>query len=300
MDNDLNINTPLISIILPVYNGSRFIKLTIESLLNQNYNNFELIIINDGSTDNSLEIIKSFVSPKILYYDQQNIGVAKTLNKGISYAKGKYIARIDQDDLVLRDRFSYQVNFLENNSDYSMISGSVIYIDENNREISRSFSITENKLLKYYLFYKGCIIFHPTVMFKKDDIVNIQCYSEQIGDKFTDYYTWVKFLRLGYNIKNSSKAFIKYRLNTNSITSTFSLTSIGDKILKRLLFEDNLTLSDTIMLNNECVKGYRINRLSFTHKIENLIYNIIQKVIGSDNSLKCISFIKNKIINITF
>ena len=73
MDNDLNINTPLISIILPVYNGSRFIKLTIESILNQNYNNFELIIINDGSTDNSLEIIKTFVSSKILYYDQQNI-----------------------------------------------------------------------------------------------------------------------------------------------------------------------------------------------------------------------------------
>ena len=91
---------PLISVILPVYNGEKYLAESIDSILNQTYRNFEFIIINDGSTDNSEQIIKSYTDSNIYYYiNKKNIGTAATLNKGINLSRGELIARMDQDDI---------------------------------------------------------------------------------------------------------------------------------------------------------------------------------------------------------
>ena len=100
---------PLISVILPVYNGSLYLKESIDSILNQTYTNFELIIINDGSKDNSEEVIKSYNDDRIKYLSQENRGLAATLNIGIKLTNGIYIARMDQDDISLPERFKKQI-----------------------------------------------------------------------------------------------------------------------------------------------------------------------------------------------
>ena len=111
----------LISVILPVYNGSEYLTESIDCILNQTYSNFEFIIIDDGSTDDSAAIIANYTDVRIRFYSQQNQGLASTLNRGISLANGNYIARQDQDDVSLPNRFAQQVAFLEANPEYGMV-----------------------------------------------------------------------------------------------------------------------------------------------------------------------------------
>src|SRR5690242_9380591 len=99
---------------MPVYNASSYLREAIESILNQTYSNFEFIIINDGSTDNSLEIIRSYHDPRIsVVNNETNLGIIKTRNKGLKLAKGKYIANMDADDISLSSRLEKQVQYLE-------------------------------------------------------------------------------------------------------------------------------------------------------------------------------------------
>lgn len=106
----------LISVILPVYNAELYLKEAIESILKQTYKSFELIILNDGSSDNSLNIINSFKDDRIILIDRENNGLVYTLNEGINMAKSKYIARMDADDISLSDRFEKQIKHMEENS----------------------------------------------------------------------------------------------------------------------------------------------------------------------------------------
>src|SRR6185369_12980087 len=119
---------PLISVVLPVYNGEEYLRESIDSILKQSYSNFEFLILNDGSSDRSEEIIQSYSDPRIKYHKHANCGLAATLNKGIELAKGEYIARQDQDDISLPTRLEKQITFLENHSEYAMVgTGSKIW-----------------------------------------------------------------------------------------------------------------------------------------------------------------------------
>ena len=103
-------SSPMISVVMPTFNGEKFIKEAIESILNQTFNDFEFIIVNDGSIDNTEKIIQSFSDKRIVYVKkEQNSGISDTLNLGISLAKGKYIARMDDDDISIPNRFERQL-----------------------------------------------------------------------------------------------------------------------------------------------------------------------------------------------
>ena len=105
---------PKISVLMPVYNGDKYLKKSINSILRQTFDDFELIIINDGSTDLSLSIIKSYQDKRIkIINNSKNIGIAYSLNKGLNKANGDYIARQDQDDISHPERFMCQVNYLK-------------------------------------------------------------------------------------------------------------------------------------------------------------------------------------------
>src|SRR4051812_15533497 len=104
---------PKISVLLPVYNAEPYLKEAIDSVLQQTFADFELIIINDGSKDRSADIIKSYTDKRILFIDQENIGLSATLNKGIALARGEYIARQDNDDISRPERFRKQVTYLD-------------------------------------------------------------------------------------------------------------------------------------------------------------------------------------------
>ena len=122
----------LVTVLLPVYNNPN-INLCIDSVLKQSYKDFELLIIDNASTDNTVEVIKSYDDPRIkLVINEENIGPTGSLNKGVNLINTKYIARIDADDLMLENRLEKQVRFLENNPEYGIVGSWTRHIDTNN------------------------------------------------------------------------------------------------------------------------------------------------------------------------
>lgn len=113
MSQESFLRAPLVSVIMPVYNAAPHLAAAIDSILNQSLQDYEFIIINDGSTDDSLAVLSRYQDPKIIIFNQTNQGIVKALNVGLSLAKGKFIARMDADDISTQDRFEKQVNYLE-------------------------------------------------------------------------------------------------------------------------------------------------------------------------------------------
>ena len=161
-------NQPLVSVVMPVYNGERFLKDAIESILNQTYKNFEFIIVDDGSTDDSLKIIKEYQKKDKrirLIENKKNLGQAKSLNKGLSLAKGKYYAKMDSDDIACKKRIEKEVDFLERNNDYVIVGSNLEIIDENNNTIGYRFYPQKNKEIRKLIIIKSPFA-HPSVMIK--------------------------------------------------------------------------------------------------------------------------------------
>jgi len=132
---------PLVSVILPTHNGARYIRRAVESLQSQTYKNIEIIMVNDGSTDETSEIIFELKKndPRIIIITNRvNLGYVKSLNVGAEKVTGKYITRIDDDDIFCdKERLETQVRFLEGHPDYVLVGGGMIKIDENNKEVSK-------------------------------------------------------------------------------------------------------------------------------------------------------------------
>lgn len=162
---------PKISVVLSVYNGEDTLSIAIDSVLNQTYKDFEFIIINDGSTDDSLKIIEKYrrQDDRVIAIDRENKGLANSLNEGVELSKGKYIARMDQDDICFSKRFEKQVDFLENNTSVDMLFTGWEEVDIDS--LSRNIKIPKRewfKNLKKYFFTKSMILLHPTLMANSD------------------------------------------------------------------------------------------------------------------------------------
>ena len=163
------INNPLISVLLPVFNAEKYLYDSIKSVLEQTFQDFELIIVNDGSTDNSLEVIKKFTDQRIVLIDQPNKGLAAALNAGAAFCKGVFIARMDADDICSIDRFQKQADYLTRNPQVSVVSSAVIYIDEKKR-LSLAFRRSAIRCRKFgsqlYLVFLSLILFLLKLSFK--------------------------------------------------------------------------------------------------------------------------------------
>ncbi len=160
---------PLVSVIMPVYNAEKYVGEAIESILNQTFTDFEFLIFNDGSTDNSSKIIKSYKDDRIIFFDyKENFGYVKHLNDGIKLAKGEYIARMDADDISLPERFQKQYDFLEKNKDV-VLCGTWYRVLGTDKEYH---TLTNNDKLSVHLFFNNGIG-HPTVFFRKNILVDL-------------------------------------------------------------------------------------------------------------------------------
>ena len=161
---------PTISVVMSVYNAEQTLADSINSIINQTYQNFEFIIIDDGSTDTSLEIITSFSmkDDRIhLIINERNLGVAASLNKGIKVARGKFIARMDADDISLPKRFESQISFLENHTEVGVLGTAINEKLLSHRGESRVRSFEQNNdQIQWRLLFR-CALFHPTVMARR-------------------------------------------------------------------------------------------------------------------------------------
>ncbi len=176
-------NQPEVSILLPIYNGAEFLRRAIDSLLVQTFTNFELIILNDGSTDCSQAIIDSYADPRIVRIGHDNMGLHRTLNKGLRLARGRYICRMDQDDIAAPDRLELQVRFLESHPEVSLV-GSTSWLANVGGKIERiaSYAFADYEIRWFLLFDNPMI--HSSVMFRREIIGLSGGYEE---DKRYDY-----------------------------------------------------------------------------------------------------------------
>ncbi len=181
MKND----TPIVSAIMPVYNAEKYIGEAIESILKQTLDDWELIVVDDGSTDGSIEIIKSFHDNRItILRNQQNMGVSKSSNIGLQHSKGRYVTRMDADDISEKTRFEKQVGFLDKHPDYVLCACNVRTTDG-----SVFFILPEeDQLLKISLLYQNPFV-HSSVLVRGNDVRDI-AYNEQYNVA-EDYELWM-------------------------------------------------------------------------------------------------------------
>jgi len=215
-----NINfIPKISVIMSVSkNYSNFLNLSIESILNQTLKEFEFIIIDDGSTDNTSEILDSYKKKddRILIYRQNNLGLAASLNIAIAKSKANIIARQDYDDISDIYRLEKQFNWLKHNDDYVICGTFAFSIDKLSNKIGSIKNVLTNKQHKKYLEFKNTIL-HPSVMFRKDAIINVGGYNEKYICS-QDYELWTRIIKK-YKIANIPDFLINLRLHDKT-TST--------------------------------------------------------------------------------
>ncbi len=208
---------PLVSVILPVYNAEKFIVSAIESVLAQDFKNFELLVINDGSTDESEQLIKKIVDPRIVYIkNATNIGLIATLNKGIDAALGKYIARMDADDISMSTRFELQVAFLENNLEIGLCGTSFFSWDGLNKDLKTLPSNAEE--IKSELLFRN-VIAHPTVMMRKKVLIENALRYSMDALNAEDYDLWTRMARVT-SIANLPLPLLLYRVHAMQVTQT--------------------------------------------------------------------------------
>lgn len=177
---------PKISVIMSVHNGMPYLKTSVESIMKQSYKNFEFIIVNDASADSSWDYLKSIKDKRIkLLKNIQNLGLATSLNKALRYAQGDFIARMDADDISLRNRLEEQLKFLENHPKIDVIGAWVDLIDENSKIIGEKKYPTENAQMQKALRWYTPII-HPTLMSKAIFFKELNGYDPEF-DMAEDY-----------------------------------------------------------------------------------------------------------------
>lgn len=248
----------LISVLMPVYNGEKYLNAAIESVLNQTYKNFELFIINDGSIDSTKLILDSYSDSRIKIIDNvTNKGLIYSLNKGIELSTGKYIARMDADDISLPERFDKQITFLESNLSISILATSLILIDQLDREIGYwdedRHNVSETKI-KETLPIINCIG-HPTVMMRRNDVHEIG--YKNVFKNNEDWGLWLHILSQNKRIAKLPEILLKYRIHPSSTTVSTNKLGVEKKIiqfkykyLKYKLINFNLKNTDWVVLKS--------------------------------------------------
>ncbi len=212
----------LVSIILPTYNGSERIEMAIQSVLVQKYSNWELLVVDDGSQDNTALIVDNFVKKdsRIRYIKNEvNLGIQKTLNKGLAEVKGEYIARIDDDDIWIdKEKLRKQVEFLEKNKDHVLLGTGFIAIDEKDKEIFRRLNPESDEEIRENILNKTSFL-HSSVMFRKESTPKFGGYSEDLQVfHIEDYDLWLKLGTIG-KFANLPIYGVRFTLRNESISS---------------------------------------------------------------------------------
>lgn len=237
MNSTLNYPKPLVSVIIPAYNHEKYVKSCIESVLDQTYDNIELLIFNDGSTDKTDDVIRTVLKVKsgnIKYISKENEGLCKTLNKGLEIANGTYIALIASDDLWLPDRIYKQVNFLENNKNIGMVFSDAYFMYDHKK--------SKDKYTGYKPIIRKCFLnslpntniyealLNENIIPAVSALIKKECYRKvglyDIDLKFEDYDMWLRISK-EYPIGFIDEPLVYYRLHDSNISKNMKVMFTG-------------------------------------------------------------------------
>jgi glycosyltransferase involved in cell wall biosynthesis len=265
-------DSPSISVIMPVYNGQRFLEKSIQSILNQSYIDFEFIIVDDCSTDRTLSIVESFNDKRIhIIQNSHNIGLTKSLNKAIDLASGVYIARMDADDISHSNRFEKQLEFLYNHPTVAILGTQANVIDENGKNVIRTpgwMKPTGNIDIRYYCMFDSPFI-HSSVFIKREILVNKYKGYNSSCRTSQDYDLWSRMVynEESYNLQDK---LISFRVHRTSISQNYDKTS----------FNLICTIMSRSILS---VTGHRVS----SEFIENWVtYMLLRRPVSYDNIIQ--------------
>jgi len=223
-------NQQLVSIVMPVYNAGDFLCASLDSILAQTYKNWELIVVDDGSTDNSLQILQDYTrkDQRIRVYSQvKNQGVSRTANFALRQAQGKLIARMDADDVMYPQRIAKQVSFLKKNRAVVAVGGQCVLINEKDQNIGKKTFPTDNESI-YRMMYRAMPVQQPTLMVNKSLLPKNFTWYEKEYTTAEEVDLLFRLFQYG-KIANLDDFVLKYRLHQNNVSlvdpkKTFFLT----------------------------------------------------------------------------
>jgi len=190
---------PTVSVLMSVYNGTCFLRESIESILAQSFEDFEFVIVDDGSTDRSWDVLSAYAEedPRILLTrNNENIGLTRSLNKALALACGEYIARQDADDVSLPNRLEKQVFFLDKNPDFVLVSGEIEFVDAESRVTGRSWRACDPLLVQWFLLFGNYVGGHSQVMYRRELVLAEGGYDEEYRYS-QDYELWTRLIERG-------------------------------------------------------------------------------------------------------
>jgi len=250
-------NKPKLSIIMPVYNAEDYLQEAIESVLNQSFTDFEFIIVYDSSFDNSLKIINNYNDERIeVIENKKRIGLVKSLNKAVRYARGEYIARQDADDVSLPNRLELQLEFLEEHPEVALLGTGVCVINEKGETVEKRIMhpCPKKSLLK------GNRFIHGSVMFRKSVMDELGTYNEVFKNS-EDYELWLRF-SLKYDVKNLTLPLYKLRSHSGSISSAKIEEQQMYAVMARKLAMNEIKEEALLKLQEQPLKFYQRLNLS--------------------------------------
>jgi len=211
---------PLLSVIMPVYNAEQFVAQAIGSILHQTYDNLELIIVDDGSSDNSVNVIQSFKDDRIkLYRNDGNHGIVYSRNKGLKLAKGDYIGMFDADDVAYPEKFEEQIAFFGQHNDYGMVGSWAKFIDEQGKQVPGRWKLRASpEMIPAIMLFQNYFL-QSAVLYRKECISK---YSFREGfDILEDYLIWIEITR-DFKAWNLQKYLVNYRIHDDGVTKKYS------------------------------------------------------------------------------
>ena len=206
---------PEITVLMSVYNGQQYLRQCIESILSQTNGDFEFLIIDDGSTDNTPSILASYQDARMKIIRQENCGLTKSLNRGLSLAQGNFVARIDADDIAMPDRFERQLSFLQSNPNVAVVGSNAILIDENGNRIGIArFPCHHNDIIKH-LELSQSLFPHSSAFFRREAVLSVGGYNERFI-KAQDYDLYLRLCQK-YQLACLEEPLISLRLSLSSL-----------------------------------------------------------------------------------
>lgn len=278
-----------VSILLPVYNSETTIQETIDSILSQTYSDFELVIINDGSSDKSEQIICQYSDKRIRYYkNEQNKGLIYTLNRGLDLCNGEYIARIDADDIMLPTRLEKQIKYMDTHPHIIASGSSTLRFDGVHKEKIYTPPITPEEIR--YKILLGSPIPHPSAIIKKEALIKYNIKYDYNYIHAEDYKFWYDLSQYG-DLANIKEPLTKYRYSPEQISQKYRNQQNETSCKLRRLIINNLLKQEGIKLPTS-LNITAIKEISLKLPNSPLYSNILFLFLMSQSQYSFFSFIK--------
>lgn len=251
---------PKVTVLMSVFNEERYLRISIESILNQTFADFEFVIINDGSDDSTRTILDEYENQdkRIMVIDQEHSGLAKSLNKVITVARGKYIARMDADDIAMPHRLEKQVNYLDTNPAIGILGSNAQMIDLNGKYLRQRLMPSTGLNIIWTILISNPFI-HPTIMIRRDILIENNLTYDETYTASQDYDLWTRMLKYTQGA-NLNEQLIEYRIgqgitNTNREIQLMNHDKISMRTIQEQLPGLKITLEQVSQLRAMFIGG---------------------------------------------